>query len=772
MRSNNELSLLLEKISQKNLITEDSFIEVLPPNFAYYQFKNKNLNPNFKMGSLGILSLRLMVNNNFGSEVVDLDDDAVLIIKFENKTHQRFRLSQEDCLKLKQFFKENNTPRQDIYTKKGTRFNIACWLKKTTSDYYSEQPRNPLGYYDLLHQKIIQHIVEKDGLIYDDLVVVDGGCGDTGNLLKNLEVQLKIQSISNFHLVGFDFNSKNIKKCYDNYSGKIQFLNGNVVKIQTVLNQSTYLNPKSSIILILSGSLTRMVLKDGFEAVEALKNIALDGRIDYLIGGGAQAPLITNYIAKQMGYQRIDSHTELDHFFIFKKMTHSEIIQYRREKFDKYQILDLSLSPDPLTLFKELSHAITQYKQREFIIDLSFNALTDEFVSAIKTFSQDFPKAQLCYWHNDPNDITKFISVFADEMWVSSLKLIEDEGYLMSSRLFFSKLHTKGFFSEKIKPDRPSDKLISLINAADAALVNEILFEYVCKISTFMRDFKENMDAVHKAYGRVKILWIKYKSWSSEEQEDEKDLVQLAYEDRNIPLFNYPGQPYHFSEPNVIYTNPIVFYPANPYPLPYGYRPLQYLVSYQKSFPNQPYPYNPNPLPYGYRPTIFDDFYSSYALQNEPAFMNETDQISQNSDETCEFADQLKDELSFKIKAEDDEMLPLLEDYLDELTHKLFHEKQSQYLLLLMKILNTRGTNIVFGTEQYFDFPPINLKREITIYGQLATIMPYAEYFNKELMYLVAKIRLNNNPSSLDFDEAALEMQHYFEQNNLYLRHA
>src|SRR5688572_21281890 len=101
MKSRNELSTLVKKIIEENLLKEDSFNEKLPHNFIYYQLKTNNLNTPLEIGKLSISSLRLMIKNSFESSgAVESEDDSVLLIKFTNHSYRRFSLNKENFLAL------------------------------------------------------------------------------------------------------------------------------------------------------------------------------------------------------------------------------------------------------------------------------------------------------------------------------------------------------------------------------------------------------------------------------------------------------------------------------------------------------------------------------------------------------------------------------------------------------------------------------------------------------------------------------------------------
>lgn len=506
------LTQFIEELIQNNQTTSHPFENKLSQNFIYYK-----LNLSKDWPDSPIKTLRLLFSSTIQDRKSSINYQAAsLVIKYKGGAYKTIDLSEEQSKKFESLMESCGAERKSTYAWKYLeRTDIpglpitnhgSVWLNHTASDYYAVQPVNPTAGYEELHQEIINYILNEIPISIP--VIVDAGCGDTGHLLKSLEQALISKKIDNFYLMGFDFNSENIEQCRAEYQGNCQFFVGNVNKIDKILK--TKLPESSDVILTLSGVLTRFVMEDSFEAVKILKQIAQFGKVKYLIGGGWTSPLFTNYIAKQIGYNPCETSYHEYHFFVYERMTLEEIITHRLKKLAKYNILDISLSPDPLTLLTHLKQHLSIEKQHSLVLDISFNKLTPELMIAIKQLLEEYPQIALCYWQNDCGDVFNFVSTFSGNAFIRSLSYIKDEGYLMASRLFFSRLHNKNFFQSEASSVKQLSQIESVFEAVTGPkpFILDVLYVYIRYTPALFDPFVQNIKQAQTAHENVDIEWL------------------------------------------------------------------------------------------------------------------------------------------------------------------------------------------------------------------------------------------------------------------------
>lgn len=462
-QSNIQLNEEIEELYDlyKKKIRSDVSIETLPTDFSYYnlnrtQLEEPNSSTGFQINGKNVSKLTLIVESGGGL-------NCALVIKYNNGTREAIPLKDLMASSLAKKFIDSGAEKEKMFARRSHGKNID-WEKATAGEVYQQQAEDTVEFYNQLYNKIINSIVSIiDTKKKSPMIIVDGGCGDRGELLFKIENELQVNNIAeHVKLMGFDFNKENVRKCNDVKSSHVgtncDFVTGDLMLTKDVINtwENDYdIEKDTPIILTLSGSLTRLVLKDGFQGLAALKNIALQGNVEYLVGGGVGEPLMNNYMMKKIGYKKIEVNDETaGKFFCYTKMNKEEILSHRKSKLNKYSILDLSLCPNPEEMFDQLIKYL-HLADKPVTIDLSFTDLTADLIDKISRFAKDNKNLNLVFWHNDADQIFKFHQAFvknqATGLNVASLKLVDDEGYLMSSRLFFSSPHSQS--SENHIPD-------------------------------------------------------------------------------------------------------------------------------------------------------------------------------------------------------------------------------------------------------------------------------------------------------------------------------
>jgi len=328
------------------------------------------------------------------------------------------------------------------------------WDNKPMGFYYNESVD---AHYDLLHEQLIDSIVKiasKNKL--DRLNIIDGGCG-TGKFLKKLtqfQGKSTIMATIKPNLFGFDVNKQNLQDCETLFSTEAgprpQFELGNLKATDEVIRRFA-LDPQAKTILTLSGSLTRIVLKDGIEGLQALQSALRSGRVDIILGGGVGEPLISHHIAKQLGLKLLPLIPEEQHrlmsrdkictnFFAYERMSLEDILAHKLKKIMKNQVLDLSLSPQPELILQALLERIARdnsHIPEKFCINLSYANISYQTVTQLQAWVRRYPNLSLKMWHHDAHSNHKIwqdeglISKFADS---DSPKLLPNDTYLLSSK--------------------------------------------------------------------------------------------------------------------------------------------------------------------------------------------------------------------------------------------------------------------------------------------------------------------------------------------------
>jgi ankyrin repeat protein len=304
-----------------------------------------------------------------------------------------------------------------------------AWNTKAMRHVYDENvDYTPAETYKKLHAFITHQIIEfSKAKQITEANIIDGGCG-SGLFLKSLEKQTPPHTT--WHLMGFDFNAENIAECQANYDGQATFVTGNLLEVDTII-----LSRKACpTFLVLSGSLTRLVLHNGFEALQVLQKAALS-QVDYLIGGGQGLPLINDFIAKRVGYKMIlnNMHTSGKSFF-YEKLTPEEILQNKVKKIQTRSKLDLSLSPNAVEILVELKKQ--GHLKAGLTIDFSYCPLTDDAIKMIHSLIQEYPDTKLVFFHWDQ----KLLQLFQKQFPAADVQKVFNDWYLTAPHDFHASL--------------------------------------------------------------------------------------------------------------------------------------------------------------------------------------------------------------------------------------------------------------------------------------------------------------------------------------------
>ncbi|EKD69820.1 MAG: hypothetical protein ACD_46C00722G0003 [uncultured bacterium] len=393
--------------------------------------------------STNIKKFRLLVANNIDNKK-DVSS-AALYLKWIDENgklqHKVVTVKIDQIENLKNLFLMLNAKEVRIFSRLNSE-NLN-WYELSEHDIYSKY--DPYSFYDVLHQQIIEAVKTITNQKNQSAVIIDGGCG-SGTLLKKMEKEEQLAS-KTITLIGFDFNQKNINDCVNGYTGKCQFTRGDLLKIDKIITDYNLQNHDETtpIILTLSGSLTRLVLPDAFAGLSVLQDAALQ-RIDFLVGGGIGEPLITDYIAKRVGYKPmvIPSIDNKQKFFAYQKMTDEEILSNKKAKMNKQNILDLSLCPNPEVLLEKLKKDIIT-KNYQLTIDLSYCKYSPGLAKKLEEILIQAPGTKLIFWHHDMKTYNDFSRRFLGCARIISLNhpigtmliepnLMAPKGFLFSFR--------------------------------------------------------------------------------------------------------------------------------------------------------------------------------------------------------------------------------------------------------------------------------------------------------------------------------------------------
>lgn len=438
------------------------FQALFPKGFTYFRLNKKQLHEYYgelqTFNKVAIQETRLLVETDNNASI-----NFAIYLKLVTGQHFLFPIAHFNN-ELEQLFTTAGRYFPLNFTKNRAMGN---WKDEAVSTFYDEKISS---HYRELHWQIkeaLKVFIEQNEL--HELNVVDGGCG-RGEFLEQIGVQLAHDGINvQLNLFGFDLNSDNVSYVTTEVVPKApcRVEVGDLTRTDEVLKRFSEKDPKllhgdrilnlsTKTAVVLSGSLTYMVLPNGFTALQALHSIVFSGAVDFLIGGGLGLPFINHYIAKQIGFKKkiIDQTWQDQHlshqgedkentrFFVYERMSIEELLKDKIKKLQIDNELDLALSPQPEIILKALLKKNRDGElsiAEDVVIDCSFAAITDSFIVELQQFLENFPKARLVLRHYNEqsikllSDVSELKSRFAE-----TPVLVSDDMYMTSSTRFFN----------------------------------------------------------------------------------------------------------------------------------------------------------------------------------------------------------------------------------------------------------------------------------------------------------------------------------------------
>lgn len=330
--------------------------------------------------------------------------------------HSRMTKSLQDA------FKSLGAKEESIFAEH--RLPPVNWLRRSQRQVYVKEcelsgNNNLVHHYHDLHERLVSRI---GGIMQSEpqtqFNIVDGGCGD-GSLIKRIEEEELPAK-----LAGFDVNPINIMHANINESrnGNSTFITSNLLHtdkiIKRLVAEGKLHGAQAKTIMVLSGSLTRRVLSNVYQALDVFTIIARQSSIQYVLGGGINQPLINRYFAKQMGFkQKALAEAGHEYDFCFERMPRHEFVEMKLAKMRKKKLVDLSFCPDDAMLTSLLPHITSDMK-----IDLSFCHYTKEVECALISALKRFPKIQIIMHHTNADALKSFAQRFKANANIISLQ--------------------------------------------------------------------------------------------------------------------------------------------------------------------------------------------------------------------------------------------------------------------------------------------------------------------------------------------------------------
>ncbi|MDI9819136.1 MULTISPECIES: methyltransferase domain-containing protein [unclassified Legionella] len=480
----------------------DVFLYPFPDNFLYYDVKIDPEQTSFLVDNKQVIKLRLLLQPSKNQSF-----NAACCINFADGNKMVRTVCPDKLNQLHNCFIRHCSNNIQPFVRMTSQ--SLPWGFYSMRHHYSQQSADPFLYYTKLHEKIINSIeILIDENHFEGLNIIDAGCGD-GQLLKKIESRLGAKLNKGCNFLGFDFNSKNIQACLHEYQGACVFLQGDMLKIQHIIQGAFlggYLNPEWPIVLTLSGTLTRLVLDNGFQAGNVLMQAAAKS-VDYLIGGGVGEPLITRGMLKQIGYKALSLNSEMSvhNFFCCQLISKKESLSRRLAKLDKANCLDLSLCPEADIVLKMAEASLRDDSN----IDLSFVPVTEELIQTLDQITQRHQDLSLIFCHYDIEQAKKLIQSFFLRAKVS-ITINSQDGVLLSSSRFFDRLRSN-----------------SACFVSGGTLINPFILNYIAEKIPYKRRGRPN--------------WIKQQEELLDEIANSVKIV-LDRDDDEIPIVRLPEE--------------------------------------------------------------------------------------------------------------------------------------------------------------------------------------------------------------------------------------
>lgn len=329
------------------------------------------------------------------------------------------------------------------------RLPVVNWLRRSQREVYVKEcelsgNNSLVHHYHDLHERLVNRI---NSIIQSQpqtkFNIVDGGCGD-GSLLKRVqEENLPVK------LAGFDVNAINIMHASMNetINSTSVFKTGNLLMTDKIIAgfiaEGKLHGGQATTIMVLSGSLTRRVLNNTYQALAVFTAIARQSSIQYVIGGGINQPLINRQFAKHMGFKQTPlSESAHEYDFCFERMPRQVFVELKLEKMRAKKLVDLSFCPDDAMLTSLLPH-ITH----DMTIDLSFCHYTKELEYALAMTVKQNPTIKIIMQHTDAAILKQFNHRFKSSANIISMQQVStnNELYLFNT---YRKLPRYSFFDQ------------------------------------------------------------------------------------------------------------------------------------------------------------------------------------------------------------------------------------------------------------------------------------------------------------------------------------
>lgn len=423
--------------------SDDKLSETLGgKNYYIYDLKPSDQNASLIKQNQQIIKIRLIEPiDEKGSTIKNLP--CLLYIRYANGTRETLQISPNkiDELRSTEFFEKrtNAYARAEASIYGGNDASMDDWKEGIEEHYTSETYKT----YDYLGALITENI-KKQTNPEKKYNIVDVGCGDGSFLLKY------ISSMSNFNWIGIDLSEKNIIKARSkaDTEAKDRFIIDNMLNVNLIIDKAIkdkQLSPTSPFIITSLGSITRLVLPNGFIAAKVLQELYKIKGLQVIFGGGVGDPLITTHIAKRIGFQLDIRDSGEKQFFKLEKIDEKEILQNKIAKIQKSRLLDLSLSsiPETLLINPDILSAIEESK-KPIMIDLSFCQLNEKLLNTLLEIMKknDLGNIKLRYFDNNTDQIIQFkqkFSEYKDQIETYLAKNHEDI-LLMAPRKFFESI--------------------------------------------------------------------------------------------------------------------------------------------------------------------------------------------------------------------------------------------------------------------------------------------------------------------------------------------
>jgi SAM-dependent methyltransferase len=331
-------------------------------------------------------------------------DQKILYLRFEDGSKIGLRISNEHAARLSQHLKLLGA--EDTYPYTRNLFKNFKWEHKSIQDIYYKETYTFYEEEDALIMANLHQFLKMNNMLDSACNIVDLGCGNGRFLREHIS---KLKKIS---WIGIDLNSDNISNAQQKYHGdKNHFVLGDMLNIQKIFQASHLVDHKAPIIVTALGSLTRLVLPNGFIAVQVLQALFRMESVAAVFGGGVGEVLFTKSIAKRIGFHF--SFKRKPHpLFTLIKIPYEEIISTKVNKIKRQGILDLSLSPIPEKLLEEKVIKTAIAESKTIVINLSHCTWNDRLLGILQELIKIHNNIKLIFDHSDQEQLTLFRKAF------------------------------------------------------------------------------------------------------------------------------------------------------------------------------------------------------------------------------------------------------------------------------------------------------------------------------------------------------------------------